>query len=250
MPDREIGVVAFLIMSRSRAAQGVFLLLILPVVLAGIASCTGDPSGSTAQSTAPPSVSTGTTSLSPTGRPSVITRSTPAPAPGAATTTVTPSPSAPPETGTRRTIEAGRHAETAWSRPSGNVLCGASSTHHGRPRVRCEIFEHRWKTVEPRPSGCAGEFWGSGVALSDTAAFVCSEDPPGIPDPGSASAWWWHRGDPTSTGFDGRWAALRHDTALLLAPDFRCISRASGMTCRDDRTHHGFTISEQRYQLW
>ena len=101
--------------------------------------------------------------------------------------------------------------------PSGNIGCAIS-----RHDVRCDIREHDW-TAPPKPSWCELD-WGSGVAVGHhgRAEIVCAGD--------------------TTLGV-GR--HLAYGDAIERGR-FRCVSRMTGMRCRNRRNDHGFVLSRER----
>ena len=101
--------------------------------------------------------------------------------------------------------------------PSGNIGCAIS-----RHDVRCDIREHDW-TAPPKPSWCELD-WGSGVVVGHhgRAQIVCAGD---------------------TTLNQGR--HLAYGDAIERGR-FRCVSRMTGMRCRNRRNDHGFALSRER----
>ncbi len=106
--------------------------------------------------------------------------------------------------------------------PTGNIGCFIDA----RLGARCDIAQHSWATP-PHPSWCH-EDYGQGLSLdrSGRASFVCAGD--------------------TALNIGPRLAYGRSITAGV----FTCRSARSGMTCRNRRTGHGFSLSRARYRLW
>jgi hypothetical protein len=110
---------------------------------------------------------------------------------------------------------------TGFISPTGNVACMIDPTW-----VRCDILDNDW-SPPPRPADCEFDY-GQGISLSPgtPAEFVCAGD--------------------TAFGPDEVLPYGESITAGVLA----CDSAASGFTCRDVETGHGFSISRQAYQLF
>ncbi len=120
-------------------------------------------------------------------------------------------------------LAAPAHAESlvGFSSPSGNIGCYVAEDH-----VRCDIAERDWPTP-PRPADCEFDY-GQGIAFGDG-------DPPGFVCAGDTAL---HAGAPLAFG------------QSVTAGPMQCISLESGVTCRDNRTGGGFTISRQAYELF
>ena len=84
--------------------------------------------------------------------------------------------------------------------------------------ARREVMDRDW-SPPARPADCEFDY-GQGISLAsgEQAQFVCAGD--------------------TAVGMD----------AML--PDGESIAAESGITCRDLRTSHGFSISRQPYRLF
>jgi hypothetical protein len=108
-----------------------------------------------------------------------------------------------------------------FTSPSGNVGCIADSAY-----VRCDISERDW-TPPPRPADCEFDY-GQGISLSlgKEAAFVCAGD--------------------TALG-GGKPLDYGQSVSVGL---MQCDSAESGITCRDTKTGHGFTIAREAYQVF
>lgn len=110
---------------------------------------------------------------------------------------------------------------TAFTSPSGNVGC-----HLDASVARCDIRERSW-APPLRPASCQFAY-GQGMALRPgrPAEFVCS-------------------GDSTL----GAGAELGYGDSIT-AGTLRCESADTGITCRDTKTRHGFTLSREAYHLF
>jgi hypothetical protein len=110
---------------------------------------------------------------------------------------------------------------TGFVSPSGNVSCMLDADW-----ARCDIIDRDW-SPPPRPADCEFDY-GQGISLAPgkQAQFVCAGD--------------------TAFGADEVLPYGESITAGML----RCESADSGITCRDVRTSHGFSISRQAYQLF
>jgi hypothetical protein len=53
----------------------------------------------------------------------------------------------------------------------------------------------------------------------------------------------------TDTVADPKAKVLRYGSSLRIGP-YRCTSRRTGLTCRNRRSGHGFTISRERRKVW
>jgi hypothetical protein len=108
--------------------------------------------------------------------------------------------------------------------PTGNIGCVIAGGI-----ARCDIATRSW-SPPPRPAGCPPIVdFGQGLTVGSTGAagFVCSGDT--VLDPASEK--------------------LPYGTAAEVG-DLECVSRATGMTCTNTVSGHGFLISVQRYQLF
>lgn len=112
---------------------------------------------------------------------------------------------------------------SGFTSPSGNIGCMLDETF-----VRCDIRQRDW-TPPPRPSDCpsfTGYGQGIEIAAGHRPRFVCAGD--------------------TAYSLS---AALPYGHSMSAGP-LTCTSAESGMTCRDDGSGHGFTLSRQGYQLF
>jgi hypothetical protein len=105
--------------------------------------------------------------------------------------------------------------------PTGNVSCMIDADW-----ARCDIIDRDW-SPPARPADCEFDY-GQGISLApgEPAQFVCAGD--------------------TAFGADEVLPYGDSITAGLL----RCESADAGITCRDTQTSHGFSISQQAYQLF
>ena len=103
--------------------------------------------------------------------------------------------------------------------PSGNVSCMIDVDW-----ARREILDRDW-SPPARPADCEFDY-GQGISLAsgEQAQFVCAGD--------------------TAFGMD----AVLPDGESIAAGVLRCETAESGITCRDLRTSHGFSISRQAYR--
>jgi hypothetical protein len=113
------------------------------------------------------------------------------------------------------------HELTGFVSPTGNVSCMIDADW-----ARCDIIDRDW-SPPPRPADCEFDY-GQGISLApgEQAEFVCAGD--------------------TAFGADEVLPYGQSITAGVL----RCESADSGITCRDVRTGHGFSISRQAYRLF
>jgi hypothetical protein len=110
---------------------------------------------------------------------------------------------------------------TGFVSPTGNVSCMIDADW-----ARCDIIDRNW-SPPPRPAACEFDY-GQGISLApgEQAEFVCAGD--------------------TAFGAD---EVLPYGQSIS-AGVLQCESAQSGITCRDVRTGHGFSISLQVYRLF
>jgi hypothetical protein len=110
---------------------------------------------------------------------------------------------------------------TGFVSPTGNVSCMIDADW-----ARCDIIDRDW-SPPARPADCEFDY-GQGISLApgEQAQFVCAGD--------------------TAFGPDEVLPYGESITAGVL----QCESADSGVTCRDSGTSHGFSISQQAYQLF
>ncbi|CAN5839316.1 hypothetical protein BH10ACT9_BH10ACT9_55310 [soil metagenome] len=116
---------------------------------------------------------------------------------------------------------AGAEGLVGFTSPSGNIGCFIDVDY-----VRCDIAERSW-TPPARPADCEFDY-GQGIAFAagEAPAFVCA---------GDTSLW---AGPALAFG------------ESLSAGSMSCQSLETGITCRDDSTGTGFTISREEYSLF
>ena len=114
---------------------------------------------------------------------------------------------------------------TFFVSPSGNIACVVTTD-----TIRCDITESDWPRP-PRPTDC--EFgYGSVIGITPDinpdgpAQFLCVGD--------------------SAHGSD---EPLAYGDSITVGP-MRCESAKSGITCRNAKTGHGFSISREKYQLF
>jgi hypothetical protein len=110
---------------------------------------------------------------------------------------------------------------TGFISPTGNVACMIDADW-----TRCDIIDRDW-SPPARPADCEFDY-GQGISLApgEPAQFVCAGD--------------------TAFGPD---EVLPYGDSIT-AGVLRCESADAGITCRDTQTSHGFSISQQAYQLF
>jgi hypothetical protein len=151
------------------------------------------------------------------GGESVSQSSSPTPVPSRPRTTeVQPDKMTGPRAADREVYEL-----TGFVAPSGNVSCMIDADW-----ARCDIIDRDW-SPPARPADCEFDY-GQGISLAhgEQAQFVCAGD--------------------TAFGPDEVLPYGESITAGVL----QCESADSGVTCRDSGTSHGFSISQQAYQLF
>jgi hypothetical protein len=112
----------------------------------------------------------------------------------------------------------------SFTSPTGNIGCIVSDKYG----ARCDIRKRDWPRG-PRPSGCPSfEDYGQGlwVARKGRGHIVCA-------------------GDTALT--TGHPLAYGHSRSI---GRFTCVSHTTGMTCRNRRNGHGFTLARERYRLF
>jgi hypothetical protein len=112
------------------------------------------------------------------------------------------------------------HGFRQFQSPSKNIGCEITKSI-----ARCDI-KHRTWSPPPAPSSCQLD-WGQGLEVDrhGKGHFVCAGD--------TAL-------DPTAPKL-----AYGH---VLRDGIIRCKSKTTGMTCRNTRTGHGFTLSKESYR--
>ena len=150
-----------------------------------------------------------------------------------ATTTVTASPNAggPSPGGSASGSQVlelgdqgGDYAERYFATPSGNIGCYLLR-HEGIHEVECTLKKQAFDEP-PRPSDCNLD-WAPQFTLGGTATYgACRGDVSGTPDD-------------TVLSYGGR----------AVNGPISCRSETSGLSCRNSRTGHGFTLSRAKYRL-
>jgi hypothetical protein len=92
--------------------------------------------------------------------------------------------------------------------------------------ARCDIREHAWKDP-PKPASCEFDWGGNLQVFGNEAGHI-----------GCVS-------DSAAGGKD----VLAYGT-YVQNPRLRCTSEASGMTCKNLRTGHGFFVSREQYHVF
>lgn len=117
-------------------------------------------------------------------------------------------------------------ASGGFRSPTGNINC-----RMGEGETRCDTRTRSWSP--PADPACPGDA-GAGLVLGgpDAARPSCGGDPVG--------------GDDRS---DGGVSELDYGTHLTRG-DVTCVSRRSGVECRDARTGHGFETARASYRLY
>jgi hypothetical protein len=114
---------------------------------------------------------------------------------------------------------------TEFQSPSKNIACGMSTSFG----VRCDIAEHSWPLpAKPSGPGCRELDFSGGMEVTKKGKghFICAGDT--LLRQGPVLAY----GHSRSVG---RWT---------------CSSRTTGMTCRNHKNGHGFTLSRQSYRFF
>jgi hypothetical protein len=135
---------------------------------------------------------------------------------------MTPQPAARPNNVTSAALADRQVYElSGFVSPTGNVACMIDADW-----ARCDIIDRDW-SPPPRPADCEFDY-GQGISLApgEPAQFVCAGD--------------------TAFGAD---EVLPYGDSIT-AGVLRCESAEAGITCRDTQTTHGFSISQQVYQLF
>ncbi|WP_205650082.1 DUF6636 domain-containing protein [Actinoplanes solisilvae] len=111
--------------------------------------------------------------------------------------------------------------EATFRTPSQNIACALTKS-----AVRCDIGRKTWEPPA-KPADCELD-WGNGLAINGgEAAVVCAGD----------------------TVLGAADSTLEYGEALR-SGTVRCDSENNGMTCKDEKTGHGFTLASSRYTLF
>lgn len=113
--------------------------------------------------------------------------------------------------------------------PTGNIRCAVTADY-----ATCDIQDRDWE-LPPAGDRCRGMSegdWGLPLTLGPegVATFSCTTDEP----------LWGMLDAPAVLPYGAR---LQHG-------DLVCISDRSGMTCRHERTGHGFALSRASYRVF
>lgn len=140
-------------------------------------------------------------------------------APTSSASTPPPSTTAPTTTTTFVPALAGT-GDVFFLSPSKNIGCSLSETG-----ARCDIGDRTW-APPPKPSSCEVDF-GQGVTVVGTspASLTCA-------------------GDTVLVGDD-----VLDYGHLVTRGDFECRSATTGMSCRNVKTNHGFSLAKEKYTL-
>lgn len=111
--------------------------------------------------------------------------------------------------------------EAMFRTPSKNIFCALTPS-----TVRCDIAQKTWE-LPTKPANCEFD-WGNGLYLDQGAAgLTCTGD----------------------TLLNSSKETLGYGSALR-SGTVTCTSESTGLTCRDEKTTHGFTMSAARFSLF
>jgi hypothetical protein len=114
------------------------------------------------------------------------------------------------------------HGLHQFESPTRNIACEIMNNY-----ARCDIHSHSWKPPA-RPATCHLAYGDSlEVGSRGQANFTCHGD----------------------TTFDSKAKTLHYGHALRDGR-MRCVSKTTGMTCKNRKTGHGFSISKESYRLF
>jgi hypothetical protein len=118
-------------------------------------------------------------------------------------------------------VEASVVDEAMFRTPSQNIACALTPSD-----VRCDIVRKSWKPPA-KPADCELD-WGNGLVVTGgKVTFTCAGD--------------------TLVGTSE--TTLDYGQALR-AGTVRCDSESVGLTCKDEKTGHGFTLAASQYTLF
>jgi len=149
------------------------------------------------------------------------------------TVTSTPGPegsSTPPDGSTSaggtssQTLRAAAHGATYFETPSGNITCFLLS--YDAPAVDCVVIERDFADP-PRPPDCNVDWAPQFTLGGDSSYGACRGDADGTPTD-------------TVLGYGG----------TAVNGPITCRSEVTGLSCTNDKTSHGFTISRATYRLF
>ena len=111
--------------------------------------------------------------------------------------------------------------EAMFRTPSQNIACALT-----RSAVRCDIVRKTWQPPA-KPADCELD-WGNGLAISNgKVTFTCAGD----------------------TVIGTSESTLEYGQALR-AGTVRCDSENQSLSCKDEKTGHGFTLAASRYTMF
>jgi hypothetical protein len=132
----------------------------------------------------------------------------------------------------------------AFATPSGRIVCIIADNS-----VRCDFISDDKAWTSPQPKGC-DLAWGDSLYLTQTAGSTCHgdtvADTPAL-DSGYVS--WRRSSDPTVEVNGLTLAALPYGSGVLVG-NLQCDSAASGVTCKNTSTGHGFTMAREAYSIF
>lgn len=112
------------------------------------------------------------------------------------------------------------HKRWHWfSSPTKNIGCVVYKGY-----ARCDVAEHTWRAPH-KPRSCHLD-WGDGIFLKKKPHWSCA-------------------GDTTL----GSKKILQYGDSVRYGTH-KCISRSTGMVCRNTRTGHGFKVSRSTYRFF
>ena len=146
---------------------------------------------------------------------------------------------------TSATTDVRRVADAAaFATPSGRIVCVMADGS-----VRCDFIAEDKAWTSPEPKGC-DLAWGDSLQLTTTATSTCHGDTlADTPALDSGYVGWRRSTDPTVQMNGLTLAALPYGSAILVGT-LRCDSAASGVTCTNTGTGHGFTMSREAYSIF
>jgi len=127
---------------------------------------------------------------------------------------------------TAGSASAGTATYVSFRTPSGNIYCAYSSGLGSPTSLRCDIRSHLHPA--PKPRRCVEGVYGESVGMSRTshAAVLCISDT--VVSPGARVL-----------AYGASWSRS----------GFRCVSRATGLTCTNTRGH-GWLLSRESWRVY
>ncbi|MBM2617616.1 hypothetical protein JIG36_18845 [Actinoplanes sp. LDG1-06] len=111
--------------------------------------------------------------------------------------------------------------EAMFRTPSENIYCALTESE-----VRCDIVRKTW-SAPVKPADCELD-WGNGLVVTGgKVVFTCAGD----------------------TLLGSAESTLKYGEALR-AGTVRCDSESVGLTCKDEKTGHGFTLASAQYEIF